>query len=301
MMQTHGRAAVALMMMTINTLVMALPILLLGLVKAILPEKWRKYLRPILMQTAQGWVATNNLILTTISRPQLCIEGELPDAPRRSCLVVANHQSWADILLLQYLLHRRTPFLTFFLKRQLIWVPVLGLAWWALDFPFMRRYSRAYLKKYPHKAGKDLALTRRACEKFRNIPVAIMVFPEGTRFSKEKHQNTQSPYKHLLRPKAGGVGYVLTLLGQQIQHVVDISFAYPSRQTISFWNFLGGGLSPVKIRSKVHRIEPDIRCNYVEDPVCRSRVQTWINGIWHEKDEWLDVTFGTSVSNTHKP
>ncbi len=54
-------------------------------------------------------------------------------------LVSSNHQSWVDILVLQRIFHGRIPFLKFFLKQELIWVPVIGLAWWALDFPFMKR------------------------------------------------------------------------------------------------------------------------------------------------------------------
>ena len=67
-------------------------------------------------------------------------------------LVLANHQSWVDIPVLQRVFNRRIPLLRFFLKRQLFWVPVLGLAWWALDFPFMRRSTRAEIKA-PAGAG----------------------------------------------------------------------------------------------------------------------------------------------------
>ena len=71
-------------------------------------------------------------------------------------LVLANHQSWVDIVVLQDVFNRRIPFLKFFLKQQLIWVPVLGLAWWALDFPFMRRYTREELERHPEWRGRDV-------------------------------------------------------------------------------------------------------------------------------------------------
>jgi 1-acyl-sn-glycerol-3-phosphate acyltransferase len=125
--------------------------------------------------------------------------------PRGWYLVNCNHQSWADILVLQHLLTHRIPLLKFFLKQQLLWVPVMGLAWWALDFPFMRRHSEEVLKAHPELRGKDQEATRLACEKFSLIPTSVMNFCEGTRFTPTKHQRQQSPYRHLLRPKAGGI------------------------------------------------------------------------------------------------
>jgi 1-acyl-sn-glycerol-3-phosphate acyltransferase len=285
-MTTHIRAVLSFAVLTVNTLVHFVPILLLGLLKWLLPEARRKTVRRMLMGLANGWVRVNRWALRHVSGIRLDVEGELPMAPRRSFLVIANHRSWADILILQTLLSGRVPFLTFFLKQQLIWVPVLGLAWWALDFPFMRRYSREYLKKHPEKAGKDLQTTRRACEKFRHIPVAIMVFPEGTRFTAEKHKRQQSPYGQLLKPKAGGIGYVLTLLGDQIDGLLDISIAYPSSSP-RFWDFLGGALTPVRVRVDLQPLDASLACNYVEDPQCRVRIQRMINTRWALKDKWL--------------
>ena len=109
------------------------------------------------------------------------------------------------------------PFLKFFLKKELIWVPILGIAWWALDFPFMKRYSAAVLKKRPHLRGKDIEITRQACKKFKSLPVSIMNFVEGTRFTREKHDKQKSPFTHLLKPKAGGIGFVLSTMGEQLQ------------------------------------------------------------------------------------
>jgi 1-acyl-sn-glycerol-3-phosphate acyltransferase len=101
-------------------------------------------------------------------------------------LVLSNHQSWVDILVLQKVLNRRIPMLKFFLKKELIWVPFLGLAWWALDFPFMKRYSKKFLAANPHLKGKDLDRTKKACEKFKHTPVSVMNFVEGTRFTPGK-------------------------------------------------------------------------------------------------------------------
>ena len=146
--------------------------------------------------------------------------------PKGYYLVTANHQSWADILLMQHLLNRKIPLMKFFLKQELIYVPVIGLCWWALDFPFMKRHSKAYLKKHPEKHGKDLESTLKACEKFKTMPVSIVNYLEGTRFTEAKHNKQQSPFKHLLKPRAGGISYVIGALGEQVRTLLNITIVY---------------------------------------------------------------------------
>jgi hypothetical protein len=130
-----------------------------------------------------------------------------------SYLVISNHQSWVDIPALIQALNRRTPFFKFFLKKELIWVPFLGLAWWALDYPFMKRYSKAFLAKHPELAGQDLKITKEACELFKRQPVTVVNYLEGTRFNETKRKQQGSPFKRLLKPKAGGVAFVLAAMG----------------------------------------------------------------------------------------
>jgi hypothetical protein len=103
--------------------------------------------------------------------------------PRGWYLVNCNHQSWADILVLQHLLTGRIPCSSSSSSSNCVWVPVMGLAWWALDFPFMRRHSEEVLKAHPELRGKDQEATRLACEKFSLIPTSVMNFCEGTRFT----------------------------------------------------------------------------------------------------------------------
>ena len=166
---------------------------------------------------------------------------------QHSYLVTSNHQSWVDILVLQYQLNRRIPLLRFFLKQELIWVPIIGLCWWALDFPFMKRYSKAYLARHPEKKGQDLATTRKACAKFSRIPVAVFNFLEGTRFTRAKHDEQQSPFRHLLKPKAGGIAFVLDAMGEQLKTLVNVTIHYPDGSP-TFWCLLSGRLKDVVVR-----------------------------------------------------
>lgn len=200
-------------------------------------------------------------------------------------LVTSNHQSWADILVLQKVTNRRVPSLKFFLKQQLIWVPLLGLAWWALDFPFMKRYTRAQLEKHPELKGKDMETTRRACEKYAHYPVSVMNFFEGTRFTRAKHDEQGSPYLHLLKPKAGGAAFTLKAMGGQLHTLLDFTIIYPPGTTRSLIGFLGGAMDEVQVI--VHRRPiPDwaSQGDYENDPEFRARIQGWISELWAEKD-----------------
>ena len=104
-------------------------------------------LEPALMWLARRWVGVNNLILSSLHRTEWVIRGVDLLEPRSWYLVSSNHQSWADILALQRAFHRKIPFLKFFIKQELVWFPFLGIAWWALDMPFMKRYSARYLAR----------------------------------------------------------------------------------------------------------------------------------------------------------
>ena len=208
-------------------------------------------------------------------------------------LVIANHQSWVDILVLQRVFHRRIPFLKFFIKKALLWLPVLGQAWWAMDFPFVKRYSKSYLRKKPHLKGKDLEITRKACQKFKTIPISIMNFVEGTRYTDEKHRRQQSPYSHLLRPRAGGIAFVLGSMGEQIHRIVDVTIVYPDGVS-SFWAFLCGKIRNIKVHIRSMPVNPELLGDYVNDRQFKLELQGWLNNMWAEKNRNIDDMLSSS-------
>ena len=215
---------------TVNTLFWVLPIVVFSIFKALLPfARWRKLFSYLLDRMASNWVAINTVNQKIFTRTKIKVQGLEKLEKKQWYLVIANHQSWVDILILQRVLRGKIPFLKFFLKKELIYVPFLGIAWWALDFPFMKRYSQSFIKKNPHLKGKDMETTRKACEKFKYKPVSVMNFVEGTRFTKQKHTKQQSPYRHLLKPKAGGIGFVMTAMGEQLNKVLDVTLYYPDK------------------------------------------------------------------------
>jgi 1-acyl-sn-glycerol-3-phosphate acyltransferase len=211
-------------------------------------------------------------------------------------MVNCNHQSWVDILVLQHLLNRRIPLLKFFLKQQLIYVPVIGLAWWALDFPFMRRHSDADLRRHPEKRFDDIEATRRACEKFALVPTSVMNFAEGTRFTPGKHRSQRSPYRHLLKPKAGALALALGALGDKFDSLLDVTIVYPDGAP-TFWQFLCGNVRHVVVRAQQLTLPPEFRhADYARDPKYRKAFQRWLQTLWHEKDSTIGALRGSPAA-----
>jgi 1-acyl-sn-glycerol-3-phosphate acyltransferase len=227
---------------------------------------------------ATNWIAVNNGWMALVGRTHWDISGVDELNPRGWYLVSSNHQSWVDILVLQKVFTRRVPLLKFFLKRELIWVPVIGLAWWALDFPFMHRKGGA-------SGRDDLERTRRACEKFKRVPTSVINFLEGTRFTQQKHDAQGSPYRHLLKPKVGGVAIALATLGERFDALLDVTIVYPDGPP-TFWQLLTGRLQRVIVDVQQRRIPAAFTTgDYARDTALRGEVQRWINELWRDKDQ----------------
>ncbi len=280
---------IATLLMALNALVWVPILLLVSLVKLIIPiKKMRLVIDPILLRIAEAWIAGNSGWMRLTQRVTWDVQGIEGLNYRSWYLVNCNHQSWVDILVLQHLFNRRIPLLKFFLKQQLIWVPVMGLAWWALEFPFMRRHSEEFLKKHPEMRGKDQATTRQACEKFALIPTSVMNFLEGTRFTPAKHQRQQSPYKHLLKPKAGGIALALNAMGDKFQAILDVTIVYPDGAP-DFWQFLTGKLKRVIVRVRSLPVPPHLaQGDYAGDPAVREAYQKWVHQLWLDKDAQIE-------------
>lgn len=279
------RLSLLFLLIAASTVVHVLPLLLVALVKAVLPSKrLRVASNPLLTGLAESWIGVNNWLWERFTDTRVTISGDAALKADGHYLVLANHQSWVDILVLQKVFNRRIPLMRFFLKRQLIWVPLLGLAWWALDFPFMGRYTPKQIARRPELAGRDIAATRRACEKFRAIPVAIMNFVEGTRFTTAKHTKQGSPYQHLLKPKSGGVAFVLDAMGDGLHGILDVTIAYPGGPP-SLLDLLANRIPEVRVHMRQRPIpEEMLRGDYQGDRGFRAQFQQWMNGLWREKD-----------------
>jgi 1-acyl-sn-glycerol-3-phosphate acyltransferase len=282
------RGVLASLMLVLNVLFFGTLILGFSLIKLLLPFKAvRTPVDHVLNAFAKSWIEGNSLWMWLTQRQQWVVRGVDALKGRGWYLVNANHQSWVDIFVLQKVFNRRIPFLKFFLKRELIFVPVIGLVWWALDFPFMKRYSEAFLKKHPEKRGSDLETTRRACERFSLVPTSVINFLEGTRFTQRKHDAQGSPFRFLLKPKAGGIALALNALGEKFQSLVDVTIYYPEGIP-SFWDFLCGHVHRVVVLVEELPIPRELlQGDYAADEAFRARVQAWVQQLWQQKDDKL--------------
>lgn len=280
---------IASLLLALNIFTCACFLFSFALLKFLLPIRAaRLLLNRILLFIAEAWISGNRSWMRLTQRTEWDVKGLEGLEYRSWYLVNSNHQSWVDIFVLQYLLNRRIPLLKFFLKHELIWVPIMGLAWWALDFPFMRRHSEQYLQQHPEMRGKDLETTRQACEKFAEMPTSVMNFLEGTRFTPAKHARQQSPYRHLLRPKAGGIALALNAMGDKFQSFLNITIVYPDGAP-SFWEFLCGRLRRVIVRIEQLPIPREfIGGDYTQDGNYRLAFQQWVQQLWADKDRQID-------------
>ncbi|HXS03433.1 MAG TPA: acyltransferase [Rhodanobacter sp.] len=278
------RVPLALLALAFNILLHVTFLFVFTLFKLVLPIRAiRQVCSRALVWIAESWIGVNNLLFELFTRIRWQVEGL--DGLRRdgSYLVLCNHQSWVDIPVLQKIFNRRIPFLRFFLKQQLIWVPLLGPAWWALDFPFMKRYSRQTLLRHPELQGKDREATRRACEKFRHMPVSVMNFAEGTRFTQAKHDAQSSPFRHLLRPKAGGVAFVMDAMGEALHAILDVTIVYPEGPC-TLMDLIAGRVHDIRVHVRERPIDAGLIGSYDEDTAFRGRVKAWMNALWSDKD-----------------
>ena len=288
------RVALILLVVVANTVVHVVPLLAVALVKAVLPsQRLRLACNSLLTGIAESWIALNTWMLDRYSGARVEVSGVDDVRLDGHYLVLANHQSWVDILVLQKVFNRRIPLLRFFLKRQLFWVPLLGLAWWALDFPFMGRHTRAEIARNPELGRRDMEATRRACEKFRSIPVSVMNFVEDTRFTDEKHARQSSPYRHLLKPKAGGVAYVLDAMGDALHGLLDVTIAYPGGRP-TMVDLMAGRVPTIRVSVRTRELPTALLAQDEHgERAARARFQQWMNRLWQDKDAEMARLLGS--------
>jgi 1-acyl-sn-glycerol-3-phosphate acyltransferase len=282
------RAFAIIILLILNLLLWGTLVLLGGLVKLLTFGRPRRWINRNLPWLGEQWARGCDWIFDTFLTTRWDVEGV--DGLRRDghYLIISNHVNWIDIFALFRVFRGRAPLIRFFIKRVLIWFPIAGQAAWALSFPFMRRYSRDYLAKHPEKRGRDLETTRNACRLYRHIPVAILNFVEGTRITREKYEEQESPYKHLLRPRVGGIAFVLASLGEQLDAMIDVTLVYPSPD-LTMWDFVTNRVPRVIVRARKLALPPEFCTDAAVEPgPARERFKTWIEEVWRKKDQLID-------------
>ena len=284
----HLRGVLVTAIFSLAIILIALLAVPLALVKLLVPvHALRRTIERLLAAASNLWITFNTWQQTYTLPTKVEVEG-LSDLSRDEWyMLIANHQSWTDILVLVRAFNARIPGVKFFFKQSLLWVPVLGLALWGLDFPHMRRYSKAQLARHPELKGKDVEQTRKACERFRHHPVTIINFLEGTRFTPAKHAQQNSPYRHLLMPRAGGLAFTLRAMNGQLHRLLDVTILYPEGIP-TYWDYACGRIKRIQVHIRQLPIPAEMIGDYTEDAGFRAHFQRWVNQLWHDKDEILE-------------
>lgn len=277
----------------LNTIFWFVPLMALAVLKLVIPLKpFRRLVTRWLMAIGENWIACNAWVFSLGNATKWDIRGLEGLSNKKWYFVFANHQTWVDVIVLQTALNRRIPFLKFFIKQELIWFPFLGIAWWAMDMPFMKRYSKSYLAKHPDKKGQDLEATRKSCEKFLDTPTSVINFVEGTRFTQEKRKKRASQFENLLPPRAGGVALALTSMGGMLNAIVDITIVYPTGPA-NFWDMMCGEFDQVIVDIAKRPVDDWIVAgDYQNDREFRSKFHKWLTQVWQEKDEKIGALSG---------
>ena len=274
----------------INMLTHSLLVLIFGCFVWPLPVRWHitKIAMRLLFSIANSWAYFNFWILKLATLGKWDVQGPKNLSNKNWYLMIANHQSWMDIVVLGGFFSHKTPMLKFFAKKELIWkLPIAGLCCYLLGFPMMERHTRADIRKNPSLKGKDIETTKKSCKKFRYLPTTVINFLEGTRVTQAKHDKQNSPFKHLLKPKAGGAAIVINELHEELSEILNVTLNYDT-DNLSLFSILSGNINKISVHYEILPITQDLLGNYYEDRHYRSQLQKWLNKVWEQKDLLLD-------------
>ena len=281
-----ARAVLIIISVVLITAAGAIPLIPAAVIKIALPAGGpRRAAGRVVYWVSSTWARATHTLIRRISGTRVIVRQELADDPGGRYVLIANHQSWADIMLLIAAIYPQLPFPRFFIKEQLRWLPVIGLACWALDFPFMQRHSRDALKANPQLRQDDMRTIQRVCAVFRDVPVSIVNYAEGTRATAAKRAAADSPYQSLLPPKAGGTAFAVNAMAEVLDGILDMTMAYVNTPAPSFWDLLCGRIPEVAVRLRYMPVPADLaRGDYTADAAYRDRFKAWLDALWADKD-----------------
>ncbi len=264
------------------------PVLALGLTKLF---KQSSKVDEANIQITNSWLSVNNWLIDHVlpnTQWDISIDENLQLSMQGRYLMTCNHQSWVDTTVNQYFGLTRMPLTRFFTKWELIFIPFVGQAFKILGFPMMKRHSKAQIEKKPALKDRDMQEARKACQQLLSQPFTLLNYLEGTRFTKEKHDQQQSPYQHLLKPKAGGLALALNILGNEIDALVDMTIVYPDGAP-GYGEFWLGEVPRIAVNLRKIDIPAWVLAgNYENDADFREKFQQWVDQLWTEKDQLIE-------------
>ena len=212
----------------------------------------------------------------------LCVVVEGQDLARRGpMLLFVRHTSTADTVLAAALVANPNRIvLRYVLKRELLWDPCLDIVGQRLPNTFVRRGGGQRDAEVRAVAALAEALDDRS---------AVLIYPEGTRFSEEKKARAvealrargrdaladrAARFRHVLPPRLGGPVALLDATDCDVVLVEHAGF----EAAASFREFLGGGLIGQTVRIRIRRFPATV---IPEDR------EGWLFDRWAEMDDWV--------------
>ena len=243
------------------------------------------------IQITNSWLAVNNYLIDHVlpnTKWDISVDDDLELSMQGRYLMTCNHQSWVDTTVNQYFGLTRMPLTRFFTKWGLIFIPFVGQAFKILGFPMMKRHSKEQIAKNPALKTRDMEEARKSCEQLLSQPFTLLNYLEGTRFTPEKHAQQQSPYQNLLKPKAGGLALALSILGNDIDALVDMTIVYPDGAP-GYSEFWLGEVPRIAVNLRKIDIPAWVLAgNYEDDADFREKFQQWVDQLWTEKDQLIE-------------
>lgn len=274
-----------------NSLGLSMPIYAAGLAKIFGKSKVAD---DAIIGMADYWIRSNNFMIDKVL-PAKDWRISLPDGlnPNGKYLLICNHQSWVDTSIIQYVSEGILPITRFFAKHELLYIPVVGQTFYFLDFPMMKRHSKEQIAKNPALANRDINEARRACQLLADKPFVLLNYLEGTRFTPAKHAKQNSPYRHLLKPKAGGLALAISSLGEQIDGILDMTLVYPDG-TPEYGDLWQGKLTRLGVDIRHIELEPKLfdalkNGEYDHNEQVKAELFAWLDEVWQAKDERIDA------------
>lgn len=256
------------------------------------------------IKIANHWISSNNALIDNML-PRKDWRISLPDDVHTDgkYLLVSNHQSWVDTSIVQYISENRLPLTRFFTKFELIYIPIVGQAFYFLDFPMMRRHSKEAVAKNPSLKGKDIEEAKRACELLKDKPFTLLNYLEGTRFTSSKHAQQQSPYTHLLKPRAGGLSLAISALGSEVDGLLDMTIVYPDGSP-TYSDLWKGNIKRLGVDVRYLKMPDPLFAGiqnggYEKDAEVKQQMFDWVEQVWHEKDQRISNMLAEFENNTN--
>jgi 1-acyl-sn-glycerol-3-phosphate acyltransferase len=279
------RGCCSLLLFSMNTLSVGLAFFLSWIFLHSLPLPLGAWRQRLPMRIYNGWIQINRWILCHFIGSQLEKTAWPELNPQQWYLLLANHQSWADILIIFISFHKQSSEVKYFIKHSLIWLPVIGLSCKALHYPFIKRYSAKQIRKNPKRLQENTRSTLKACAALKKQPATLTIFPEGSRFSLEKQVRLHSPYQKLLLPKAAGMSLSLNSLSEKLTAVLDLSIYYAHPKP-TFWALCCGDIPNITLHCQ-KLSKPTLPNKQTHSRAHKQAAQDWLQKIWQAKEQWL--------------